>query len=139
MVFECAKKVEEDLGRDLERLDEVALLEDCVRHARQRLLVRQLRDAEHVDAPLFRVFQNLRKTINEVGLERRGVVDLSKLSFVLRSVWLHSVLRQRGTAEAGRYFFTNIFIVFFLFFLKNWTWLQSYMRLICVIAVFLTH
>ena len=69
MVFECAKKVEEDLGRDLERLDEVALLEDCVRHAHQRLLVRQLRDAEHVDAPLFRVFQNLRKTINEVGLE----------------------------------------------------------------------
>ena len=69
MVFECAKKVEEDLARDLERLDEVALLEDCVRHARQRLLVRQLRDAEHVDAPLFRDFQNLRKTINEVGLE----------------------------------------------------------------------
>ena len=102
MVFECAKKVEEDLARDLERLDEVALLEDCVRHARQRLLVRQLRDAEHVDAPLFRVFQNLRKTINEVGWVGRGVVDLSKLSFVLRSVWLHSVLRQRGTAEAGR-------------------------------------
>ena len=69
MVFDCAKKVKEDLGRDLERLDEVTLLEDCVRHARQRLLVRQLRDAEHVDAPLFRVFQNLRKTINEVGLE----------------------------------------------------------------------
>ena len=69
MVFECAKKVEEDLARDLERLDDVALLEDCVRHARQRLLVRQLGDSEHVDAPLFRDFQNLRKTINEVGLE----------------------------------------------------------------------
>ena len=63
------KNVKEDLGRDLERLDEVALLEDYVRHAHQRLLVRQLRDAEHVDAPLFRDFQNLRKTINEVGLE----------------------------------------------------------------------
>ena len=69
MVFDCAKNVKEDLGRDLERLDEVALLEDYVRHAHQRLLVRQLRDAEHVDAPLFRDFQNLRKTINEVGLE----------------------------------------------------------------------
>ena len=69
MVFKCAKKVEEDLARDLERLDEVALLEDCVRHAHQRLLVRQLGDAEHVDAPLLGDFQNLRKTINEVGLE----------------------------------------------------------------------
>ena len=70
----------------------------------------------------------------------REVEDLSKLSFVLRSVWLHSVLRQRGTAEAGRNFLTNIFIVFFpLFFLKDWTWLQSYIRLIFVIAVFLTH
>ena len=52
MVFDCAKKVKEDLGPDLERLDEVTLLEDCVRHAHQRLLVRQLRDAEHVDAPI---------------------------------------------------------------------------------------
>ena len=116
MVFECAKKVEEDLARDLERLDEVALLEDCVRHARQRLLVRQLGDAEHVDAPLFRVFQNLRKTIDEVGWVGRGGVHLSKLSLVLRSVWLHSVLRQRRTAEAGRKVLTNIFIVSFLFF-----------------------
>ena len=48
MVFDCAKNVKEDLGRDLERLDEVALLEDYVRQAHQRLLVRQLRDAEHV-------------------------------------------------------------------------------------------
>ena len=110
MVFDCAKNVKEDLGRDLERLDEVVLLEDCVRPAHQRLLVRQLRDAEHVDAPLFRVFQNLRKTINEVGWVGRGVVDLSKLSFVLRSVWLHSVLRQRRTAEAGRKVLTNIFL-----------------------------
>ena len=46
------KNVKEDLGLDLERLDEVTLLEDYVRHAHQRLLVRQLRDAEHVDAPI---------------------------------------------------------------------------------------
>ena len=102
MVFECAKKVEEDLARDLERLDEVALLEDCVRHARQRLLVRQLGDSEHVDAPLFRILQDLRRiTIiytNNNGIEN---VHLGKLSFVFGGVRFNPVLRQGRTTEAA--------------------------------------
>ena len=68
--------------------------------------------------PTFQSFPESEETINEVGMERE-VEDLSKLSFVLRSVWLHSVLRQRGTAEAGRNFLTNIFIVFFLSFFEG--------------------
>ena len=69
MVLQSSKKVKENLSRDLERFDQVPLLEDGVGDAGQRLLVSQLGDSEHVDAPLFRDFQNLRKTINEVGLE----------------------------------------------------------------------
>ena len=55
MVLQSPKKVEENLARDLERFDQVPLLEDGVGDAGQRLLVRQLRDSEHVDAPLFRI------------------------------------------------------------------------------------
>ena len=69
VILQSTKKVEENLAGYLEGFDQVPLLEDGVGDTGQRLLVRKLRDSEHVDAPLFRVFQNLRKTINEVGLE----------------------------------------------------------------------
>ena len=61
MVLQSPKKVEENLARDLERFDQVPLLEDGVGDTGQRLLVRQLRDSEHVDAPLFRILQDLRR------------------------------------------------------------------------------
>ena len=66
MVLQSPKKVEENLARDLERFDQLPLLEDAVGDAGQRLLVRQLRDSEHVDAPLFRILQDL-KRINYEG------------------------------------------------------------------------
>ena len=61
MILQGAEEVEENLARDLEGLDQVPLLEDGVGDARQRLLVRQLGDSEHVDAPLFRILQDLRR------------------------------------------------------------------------------
>ena len=61
MILQGAEEVEENLAGDLEGLDQVPLLEDGVGDARQRLLVRQLGDSEHVDAPLFRILQDLRR------------------------------------------------------------------------------
>ena len=61
MVLQSSKKVKENLSRDLERFDQVPLLEDGVGDAGQRLLVRQLRDSEHVDTPLFRILQDLKR------------------------------------------------------------------------------
>ena len=61
MVLQSPKKVEENLARDLERFDQVPLLEDGVGDAGQRLLVRQLRDSEHVNAPLFGILQDLKR------------------------------------------------------------------------------
>ena len=61
MILQGAEEVEENLAGDREGLDQVPLLEDGVGDARQRLLVRQLGDSEHVDAPLFRILQDLRR------------------------------------------------------------------------------
>ena len=61
MILQGAEEVEENLAGDLEGLDQVPLLEDGVGDARQRLLVRQLGDSEHVNAPLFRILQDLRR------------------------------------------------------------------------------
>ena len=61
MVLQSSKKVKENLSRDLERFDQVPLLEDGVGDAGQRLLVCQLRDSEHVDTPLFRILQDLKR------------------------------------------------------------------------------
>ena len=63
MILQGAEEVEENLAGDREGLDQVPLLEDGVGDARQRLLVRQLGDSEHVDAPLFRILQDLRRII----------------------------------------------------------------------------
>ena len=60
MVLQSSKKVEENLAGDLERFDQVPLLEDGVGDAGQRLLVSQLGDSEHVDAPRFRILQDLK-------------------------------------------------------------------------------
>ena len=65
MVLQSSKKVEENLAGDLERFDQVPLLEDGVGDAGQRLLVSQLGDSEHVDAPLFRILQDLKRIKSE--------------------------------------------------------------------------
>ena len=65
MILQGAEEVEENLAGDLEGLDQVPLLEDGVGDARQRLLVRQLGDSEHVDAPLFRILQDLKRIKSE--------------------------------------------------------------------------
>ena len=102
MILQGAEEVEENLAGDLEGLDQVPLLEDGVGDARQRLLVRQLGDSEHVDAPLFRILQDLRRiTIiytNNNGIEN---VHLGKLSFVFGGVRFNPVLRQGRTTEAA--------------------------------------
>ena len=61
VILQGTKKVEENLAGYLEGLDQVPLLEDGVGDTGQRLLVRKLRDSEHVDAPLFRILQDLKR------------------------------------------------------------------------------
>ena len=61
VILQSTKKVEENLAGYLEGLDQVPLLEDGVGDTGQRLLVRKLRDSEHVDAPLFRILQDLKR------------------------------------------------------------------------------
>ena len=93
MVLQSSKKVEENLAGDLERFDQVPLLEDGVGDAGQRLLVRQLRDSEHVDTPLFRILQDLR-----TGLIMR---EFLVRSFLPWPVQLHaSVCLVRPRIEA---------------------------------------
>ena len=70
MILQGAEEVEENLAGDLKGLDQVPLLEDGVGDAGQRLLVRQLRDSEHVDTPLFRILQDLKR-----GLIMRGLSE----------------------------------------------------------------
>ena len=61
VILQGMKKVEENLAGYLEGFDQVPLLEDGVGDTGQRLLVRKLRDSEHVDAPLFRILQDLKR------------------------------------------------------------------------------
>ena len=62
VILQGTKKVEENLAGYLEGFDQVPLLEDGVGDTGQRLLVRKLRDSEHVDAPLFRILQDLKRS-----------------------------------------------------------------------------
>ena len=51
VLFEGEQEGEEGGGGDLELVDQVPLLEDCVRHRGQRAAVGELGDLEHVDSP----------------------------------------------------------------------------------------